>query len=114
MLRHRSMRNIITGAISPYVIQGGNDDTQQYIILGCAHVTSAALLGTLTLTYAWTEASAARTHVETLLLTVLGNNKDWTFIVSLDPNTDMSFGCSLTGLTGSFSAECGSFTTATA
>lgn len=74
------------------------------MVIGEVEVDSPAILGTLNITFRWTESSAAKTHVESLLLTVLGNKRPWVFPVHTDVGTTCTYECALAGLSGGFAA----------
>ncbi len=97
-----AINQTITSSVSSTdYITGGN----QVMVVGVFKVTSAALLGTATVTFTWQESSAVKTHTEQLLLTVLGNVRPFMFRCMVDTATTCTWAVSIAGLSGGFSAQ---------
>lgn len=91
----------------------GNQSAISYVtpnnavmIVGELRVLDAATLGILTLTWRWTENSVAKTHIETISLTLLNSFKPIAFpIVTDNIEEDIAtVEASVSGLVGTFVA----------
>lgn len=90
----------------------GNVATQNYLagaqpamVVGVFKVTSPALLGTADLTFQWTKNGVINFHVESLLLTALGNVRPFCFRAEPDTGIPLTWTVAVGGLSGGFSAQ---------
>lgn len=97
----------VTSSVSPYIIAGGGASG---LLLAQLRVSSAAILGTLSITTRWVQATVNKSTTDTLLLTSLGNNKLIGHVVEdPDEGTDITYEFGVSGLTGSFDCLAGIF-----
>lgn len=93
----------ITGSSAAQYCINGNATLCR--VVGGLIVKSPALLGTLRVTWRWTDTGVNLTRVEDFLLTVLGNSRAFVFPLTIDIGTVATWEAALVGVTGGFSAE---------